>query len=153
MEDVITLGQGHDPTVQYFAGGHSLSSKIVNQQRAAIALHLYRSFANTCRGTVTHLKAVQRQFAAHNKGRATNSNPPFIDVGQAMQLFRGHWQRLMVVGVVKLHDVPTHVECSRNPDRLAKGTCQPTSNGGFSIAWGSVQEHPQAGVHGLGESQ
>src|SRR5262249_34371147 len=62
-QEIIALFQRDNPAIEQFERVHPLPAEIVDQQRAAVALHLQRRFADVRMRVVTDLQTVHGQLA------------------------------------------------------------------------------------------
>ena len=77
---VVPLLQGHDPAVQAVRRAQPLAAEIVDHQRAAVALHLQRRFADARLLVDGDFQAFHRQFAADDDRGPADAHPAMVDL-------------------------------------------------------------------------
>ena len=77
-EEIVPVFQRNDPAVQQLGRLDPLAAEVVDQQAAAIALHLQRRFADIAERVVADFQAVHRQFAADDDGGPANLHPAAV---------------------------------------------------------------------------
>src|SRR5262245_18686575 len=80
-QKVVPVFQRYDPSVEQIRSLDALAPEVVDQQTAAVALHLQRGFADIRCRIVANLESVERQFAANDDRRPPNFDPSRIVVG------------------------------------------------------------------------
>ena len=117
-EEVVPHFQGHDPAVQKLVRLDPLPAEIVDQQAAAVALHLQRRFVDVGARIVAQLEVVHGQFAADDHGGARDLQPAAVVFAALDDASLVVDHLLMIGGVVELDDLAVFVQGMGDPDFL-----------------------------------
>ena len=101
IEVIVAFLQRHDPAVQQRRGAHPLPAKIVDHQRAAVALQLQWRFGDARLRVGRDLQVVEDQLAADDDRGPADADPAMVDLSSSMNLrslceaavLRGNWDR------------------------------------------------------------
>ena len=74
-EEIVAVFQRDDPAVEQLGRLDPLPAEVVDQQAAAVALHLQRGFADVAVRIVADFQAVHRQLAADDHRRPADLHP------------------------------------------------------------------------------
>jgi hypothetical protein len=106
----------------------ALAAEVVDDQSAAVRLHLERRFVKPNRATVDQIHRLDRHFAADDDNRPLDLDPAFV-----VTIDAGHRGRLMIVLIKDLDDLPIHLNGVRDPYLTALGAVKSDGDAGFAV--------------------
>ncbi len=77
-QEVVSVLQRNDPSIQQIGRRYSLATKVVDQQTPAVAFHLQWCLADIRNGIVPDLQSIHCQLTADDNCGPANSNPSLI---------------------------------------------------------------------------
>ena len=145
-EEIVPHFQRHDPAIEQLRRLDPLAAEVVDQQAAAVALHLQRGLVDVVPRVVPQFEVVHRQLAADDDRGPRDLQPAAVVIAALGDSPLVVDDRLVVGRVVELDDLAVFVERVRNPDLLAEAERDPLGQRRFAVARRAVEEHARAGV-------
>src|SRR5262249_20904237 len=106
----------------------ALAAKIVDNQSAAVRLHLEGGFVKTNRATVDQIHCFDGHFTADDNNRPLDLDPTFV-----VTIGAGQGRKMVIVLIENLYDLAIHLDGVRDPYLAALGAVESDGDAGFAV--------------------
>src|SRR5690606_27112752 len=112
----IPLFERDDPAVEQDVDRHGLAAEVVDDERAAVAFELQRSFADFGRLVLNDFEFLHGELATGDDGGADDLDPALVDAGEVEDAVAGGlFDDLVDAGIEQANDVAVDAERAGNP--------------------------------------